>query len=54
MPIAICFWVLWLMWAIFGAVPMFRGKDWSGSGTTLLPLIVVALLGWSVFGPVLK
>jgi hypothetical protein len=46
------FWILMILWLIFGlwaAWPL----GW-GFGSTALLFILLGLLGWQVFGPVVK
>jgi len=55
MPAGILFWVLLVVAVIFGVggivVP---GNRYVGWGSTLVVFILLALLGWKVFGPVLQ
>ncbi len=57
MPISILFWVLMILWLLFGC---FTGRTRLASGDVgfigggLLLFILLALLGWQVFGPVLQ
>ena len=51
MTFALAFWILMLIWAVFGAL------TWSGQvgvygpiGNTLLIFVLFLLLGWHVFG----
>lgn len=54
MPIGILFWVLMILWLLFGLIPEPQGfRYWSIGGTVLL-FVLLALLGWRVFGPVLQ
>lgn len=53
MPLAIAFWVLMLLWAIFGVFPHYprgEGKGWAPFGGSLLLFILLLLLGWAQFG----
>lgn len=55
MSFALLFWILMLLWAVFGVFP-----TWPASGTpntgylsfggSLLLFILIALLGWHAFG----
>jgi len=56
MPLDVLFWVLMIIWLILGtyveyspgAAPAFRGgRGWLG-------WIIIALLGWKVFGSIVK
>ena len=56
MPIGIMFWVLMILWFIFGwayksSPDRFGPYGWYGNA--FLELILFGLLGWEVFGPVL-
>lgn len=54
MTLDVVFWILMLLWLVFGAWPVFRGPaapNWPLIGGTLLQFILFALLGWKVFGP---
>jgi hypothetical protein len=54
MTIGLLFWVLMLIWLIFGFT---QHRDfwqgWGPFGFTLFQWILLALLGWKVFGPML-
>ncbi len=57
MPIGILFWVLMIIWAIYGfawnsAPSRFGNWGWLGNG--LLIFVLLALLGWHDFGPILQ
>jgi hypothetical protein len=62
MTLSLLFWLLMLLWLIFGAFPLVRGdvpgepakRSWSGMGGALLPFLAVAVLGWHVFGPAIQ
>ena len=47
------FWILMLIWFVFGFVVHFGiiGTPYSILGGALLLFILFALLGWQVFGP---
>jgi hypothetical protein len=53
MTLAILFWVLMIVWAVFGAwssyVPgqSYTYRHWGG---TVLTFILLAILGWAQFG----
>ncbi len=53
MQLSLLFWILMLLWAIFGVFPTFpRGTDpkyWPFAGSLLL-FILIGVLGWQVFG----
>lgn len=56
MTISLLFWVIMLIWLIFGLY-----TNWPASGTKAWPMgghivlwILLALLGWDVFGPAIR
>jgi len=55
MTIGLLFWVLMLIWLIFGFTRDWEGwRGWGGVGSTLFLWVLLALLGWHVFGPMLR
>jgi hypothetical protein len=53
MPMGILFWVLMILWLLFGF--WWNGENWRGfAANNVLLFIVIALLGWRVFGAVLQ
>jgi|HubBroStandDraft_2_1064218.scaffolds.fasta_scaffold104182_1 hypothetical protein len=57
MPIGILFWVIMILWFIFGLFwnqSELKAGNWGFFGGNLLLLILFGLLGWKVFGPVLQ
>ena len=50
------FWVLMLIWLVFGILWHFSivGAPYNILGGVLLLFILFALLGWQVFGPPIK
>ena len=49
MSFGLVFWILMLLWLVFGA-----WRDWPNHvamGGTLLAFVLFLLLGWRVFGP---
>lgn len=57
MSIGLAFWILMLIWAVFGVAPGFpRGTtgSWPSFGSSLLLFILLFLLGWKVFGFVIQ
>lgn len=56
MPIGVLFWVLMIFWLIFG-VYWHRNEFTRGSyglvGGHFLLFILLAIIGWKVFGPIL-
>ncbi len=57
MPIGVLFWVLMLIWLLFGFYS-YRADFSRGSygvvGGNLMLFILLAILGWRVFGPILQ
>jgi hypothetical protein len=49
MPLGIIFWVLMIVWAVFGFIGQRLGT-WAPYGGTLLLFILLFILGWSQFG----
>ena len=57
MPIGILFWVLMILWLLFGLwwnADQFKTGNYGLFGGNLLLFILLGLLGWRVFGPVLQ
>jgi len=57
MPIGILFWVLMIFWLLFGLYwnrGDLRGGNYGIVGGNLMLFILLGLLGWRVFGPVLQ
>lgn len=55
MAIGLLFWILMLIWLVFGSV-----RDWPAPGTRPWPIvglglqwILFAIIGWQLFGPAL-
>lgn len=49
MTMSLAFWVIMLIYLVYHGVRAYQSKDvaaWS-----LLPIVLIALLGWRVFGP---
>ena len=57
MGIGVAFWVLMLLWLVFGFMWNWPGNTYAGAygpiGNTLLLFVLLALLGWHDFGPAL-
>ena len=57
MPIGLLFWILMLLWLVFGLwqnMANFRGGNYYPFGGNLLLFILLVILGWAVFGAALK
>lgn len=55
MKIGFLFWLLMILWLIFGFwVYWPAGGQWQPLGSNLLLWILLALLGWKVFGAPLQ
>lgn len=53
MSMALCFWVVMLVWFVFGlAMPSWKAKDVNAASA--LTFVLFLLLGWSVFGAPIK
>ena len=56
MPIGILFWVLMIIWALFGFAwnsnPSMLGS-WGWLPNWFLLFVLFAILGWNAFGPVI-
>lgn len=59
MPLALLFWVLMLLWLIFGLWSNWPGQQapwgpYGPFGSNLLLFIVLVILGWAVFGAAIR
>ena len=57
MPIGVLFWVLMVLWFLFGLYlnwPKTGEPPWAFFGGNLLLFILLFLLGWKVFGFVIQ
>ena len=57
MPIGVLFWVLMIFWFLFGLYwnrKDIMGGDYGMAGSNFLLFILLALVGWKVFGPILQ
>ena len=52
MSIDLLFWIVYIVWVIFGfvGVPNGPGNYW-GYGRHLVIVVLIGLLGWKTFGP---
>lgn len=53
MTLGLAYWVLMLIWLVFGIVTSFGllERNWGVPGNIILLFILFVLLGWQVFGP---
>lgn len=52
MTIGLLFWILMLLWLVWGIIQAW--PNWQPFvGGNLLLWVIIALLGWKVFGPML-
>lgn len=55
MPLSILFWVLMVIWLVFGWWGLQpTAPPWSRFGGSLLNFVLFAILGWAVFGAAIK
>lgn len=50
MDVSLLFWILMLLWAVFGVWSNLPGGNFRGWGGTLLLFVLIGLLGYKVFG----
>ncbi len=50
MSLALIFWILMLVWLVFGWFGDRIGGGWGPMGSTLLLFVLLLLLGWAQFG----
>ena len=53
MTLGLCYWILMLIWLVFGLLTHFGmiSGGYAVSGNAVLLFILFLLLGWQVFGP---
>lgn len=52
MSLGLCFYILMLIWLVFGlSIHAGYGIGYGAIGNTLLLFVLFLLLGWKVFGP---
>jgi len=53
MTLGLCFWILMLIWLVFGIAWHFGyvAGTYAAGGNSLLLFILFLLLGWQTFGP---
>jgi hypothetical protein len=54
MDIGLLFWILMILWMISSLGGYFRTEPYWGYGTSVFQLVLFFLLGWQVFGPMLR
>lgn len=57
MPIGILFWVIMIVWFLFGLYSHrsdFRGGNYEYAVGNLMLFVLLGLIGWKVFGPLLR
>jgi hypothetical protein len=54
MPIGILFWILMLLWFLFGLYWNRADLNYGFLGGNLLLFVLLGLIGWKLFGPVLQ
>lgn len=58
MSLGLAFWILMLLWLVFGLWwnnrAAFASGNWSPVGGSLLLFLLLLLLGWASFGPPLR
>lgn len=57
MSVAFLFWLLMILWVVLGIFPAhwpITGSSFRPLGGSLLLFILIALLGYQVFGPILR
>jgi hypothetical protein len=54
MPLGIAFWVIMIVWFVFGLITHFGvlgTSAWGATVSSLLLFVLFGILGWQVFGP---
>lgn len=52
MTLGLCYWILMLIWFVFGLILHFGyAPGWGLAVNTMLLFVLFLLLGWQVFGP---
>ncbi len=50
MPLAIAFWVVYLIWIILGAVTIWHSGGYLFVGSNIILLLLLGIVGWQLFG----
>lgn len=53
MTLGLCFWIIMLVWLVFGLLTHFAVVPgmWGATANVVLLFVLFLLLGWQVFGP---
>jgi hypothetical protein len=51
---SLLFWVLMILWLLFGAIIAWHPYTYQTVGGGLLQFVLFALIGWQIFGPPVK
>jgi hypothetical protein len=54
MTLGLCYWILMLIWAVFGALTHYGMAAGYGVVNVVLLFILFLILGWQVFGAPLR
>lgn len=54
MTLGLLFWILMLLWLVFGVWQNWPSPDWRAWGGNFLIFILFLVLGWAVFGAPIK
>lgn len=54
MSLRLLFWVIMLLWLIFGILSNWGHWAWGTSSGWILEFVLFAILGWRVFGPPIR
>ncbi len=54
MPLGVAFWVIMIVWFVFGLIMHFgviTASVWGATVSSVLLFVLFGILGWQVFGP---
>jgi hypothetical protein len=57
MPLGVAFWVIMIVWFVFGLILHFgvvATGVWGGTVSSVLLFVLFGILGWQVFGPAIR